>query len=123
MCYRRGDFKLEPGLGLRGQTLLPQGWSPEAKPIWAEKVWAAQPPKRKVRRKKAGTPLYKQVVNYRLSPDLLQQIEDVCGILRSPDGTLLRRQYHDGEVVARFLTYAIEAYQTGKLVLKECADA
>jgi len=120
MCYRRGDFELELKLDKRGLTLMPSGWSDEKKPIWAESAWGNKPPKkRKKRRRKNGTPLYKQMVNYRLSPDLVEQIDDVCEAQRSEDGALISRIYHDGEVVARFLTFSIEAYNDGKLALKE----
>jgi len=124
MCYRRGDFELELELDKNGLTLMRGGWSDEKKPIWAESTWSSNPPKkRKKRRRKNGTPLYKQQVTYRLSPDLVEQIDDVCEAQRSPDDDLIRRTYHDGEVVARFLTFSIEAYNTGKLALKEPEDA
>ena len=123
MCYRRDDFELELELDQRGLTLMPGGWSDEKKPIWAESTWSSNPSKKKKRRRKNGTPLYKQQVTYRLSPDLVEQIDDVCEAQRSPDDDLIRRTYHDGEVVARFLTFSIEAYNTGKLALKEPEDA
>ena len=123
MCYRRSDFELELELDKNGLTLIPGGWSPEKKPIWAEKTWGNKPhKKRKKRRRKNGTSLYKQRVNYRLSPDLIEQIDDVCEAQRTPDGDLIRRTYHDGEVVARFLTFSIEAYNAGKLALRETDD-
>jgi len=123
MCYRRGDFELELELGQNGLTLMPRGWSEEKKPIWAESTWSSKPPKKKKRRRKKGTPLYKQRVHYRLSPDLIAQIDEVCEARRNPDGSLIRRTYHDGEVVARFLAFSIEAYNAGNLALKEPEDA
>jgi hypothetical protein len=124
MCYRRGDFELELELDKNGLTLIPGSWSPEKKPIWAENTWGNKPPKkRKKRRRKNGTPLYKQFVGYRISPDLVEQIDEVCEAKRSPDGLLISRTYHDGEVVARFLAFSIEAHNTGNLALKEPEDA
>ena len=123
MCYRREDFELELELDKSGLTLMRGGWSEEKKPIWVESTWSSKPPKRMRRRRKNGTPLYEQRVNYRLSLDLVEQIDEVCEAHREPDGDLISRTYHDGEVVARFLTFSIEAYNTGKLALKEPEDA
>jgi len=123
MCYRREDFELELELDKSGLTLMRGGWSEDKKPIWAESTWSSKPPKRKRRRRKNGTPLYEQRVNYRLSLDLVEQIDEVCEAHRGSDGDLISRTYHDGEVVARFLTFSIEAYNTGKLALKEPEDA
>ena len=122
MCYSRGDFKLELELSQRGLTLIPEGWSAEKKPIWAENTWGKQSPRKKKRRRKFETPLYKQRVNYRLSYDLIAQIEEVCEVRRNPDGSLINRTYHDGEVVTRLLTFAIEAYNTGILALRDAED-
>ena len=122
MCYRRGDFRLDLELDQRGLTLMPGGWSAEKKPIWAESTWGNKLSKKKRRLRKTGTPLWKQAVYYRLSPDLIAQIEEVCEAKRNPDGSLISRTYHDGEVVARFLTYAIEAYNSGILALQEAED-
>ena len=119
ICYRRGDFELELEISQNGLTLMPGGWSAEKKPIWAESTWGSKPPKKKKRRRKNGTPLYKQRVNYRLSSDLVGQIDEVCETHRTPDGDLISRTYQDGEVIARFLTFAIEAYNAGKLALKD----
>ena len=123
MCYRRDDFKLELELDKNDLTLMRGGWSAEKKPIWAESTWSSMPQKKKRRRRKNRTSLYKQRVNYRLSPDLIEQIDEVCEAHRTPDGNLISRTYHDGEVVARFLTFSIEAYNIGKLALKEPEDA
>jgi len=123
MCYQRGDFNLDLELDKNGLTLMPGGWSEEKKPIWAESTWSSKPQKKKKRRKKTGTPLYKQRVHYRLSPDLIEMIDEVCKASRDSSGTLIRRKYHDGEAVARFLTYAIEAYYNGKLILEEVENA
>ena len=124
MCYQRGDFELELELDQNGLTLMRGGWSDEKKPIWAENTWGNKPPKKKKkRRRKNGTPLYKQRVNFRLSLDLVAQIDEVCETQRGPDGDLISRTYHDGEVVTRFLTFSIEAYNTGKLALKEPENA
>ena len=122
MCYRRGDFRLDLELDQRGLTLMPGGWSAEKKPIWAESTWGNKSPKKKKRLRKTGIPLWKQAVYYRLSPDLIAQIEEVCEARRNPDGSLISRTFHDGEVVARFLTFAIEAYNTGNLTLSEPED-
>ena len=122
-CYRRNDFELELELDKRGLTLMPGGWSEEKKPIWAENTWGKKSPPKRKRRKKTRTPLYRQMVNYRLLPDLIAQIDKVCETQRGPNGSLIRRTYHDGEVVARFLTFSIEAYNSGKLTLKEPEDA
>jgi hypothetical protein len=122
MCYRRADFELELELDRRGLTLMPGGWTDEHKPIWAESVWGKPTTPKKKRRQKSGTPLYQQRVNYRLSPDLVENIDAVCEVQRSPDGAIASRKYHDGEVVARFLTFAIEAYSTGKLALRDAED-
>ena len=119
MCYRRGDFRLDLELDQRGLTLMPGGWSAKKKPIWAENAWGKPSLPKKKRRKKNGPPLWKQAVNYRLSPELIAEIDAVCEARRSADGSLLSRKYHDGEVVARFLTFAIEAYNSGKLALQE----
>jgi len=123
MCYQRGDFKLNLELDKHGLTLMPGGWSEEHKPIWAESAWGTKPPKKKKRRKKTGTPLYKQRVHYRLSSDLIEMIDEVCSASRDSSGALIRRTYHDGEVVARFLTFAIEDYNKGKLILEEVKNA
>ena len=123
ICIQRGDFALELELDRRGLTLMPGGWSEEKKPIWAENTWGKQPATKKKRRKKGELSLYKQQVTYRLSPDLVEQIDVVCEVQRAPDGTIHSRKYHDGEVVARFLTFAIEAYNTGKLALRDADDA
>jgi hypothetical protein len=123
MCYLREDFELELELDKSGLTLMRGGWSEDKKPIWAESTWSSKPPKKMRRRRKNGTPLYEQRVNYRLSLDLVEQIDEVCEAHRGPDGDLISRTYHDGEVVARFLTFSIEAYNTGKLALKEPEDA
>jgi len=123
MCYHRADFELELELDKSGLTLMPGGWSPEKKPIWAESTWSSNSSKKKKRRRKNGTPLYKQRVHFRLSPGLIEQIDEVCETQRAPDGDLVRRTYHDGEVVARFLAFSIEAHNTGKLALKEPDDA
>jgi len=124
MSYHREDFKLELELDQRGLTLMRGGWSDETKPIWAENTWGNKPPKkRKKRRRKNGTPLYKQRVHFRISPDLVEQIDEVCETQRAPDGDLISRTYHDGEVVARFLTFSIEAYNAGNLALKETENA
>lgn len=119
MCFQRGDFELNLELDKHGVTLMPGGWSEEQKPIWAESTSGSKSPKKKKRRKKTGTPLYKQRVHYRLSPDLIEMIDEVCNASRDSSGALIRRTYHDGEVVARFLTFAIEAYNNGKLILEE----
>ena len=123
MCYRREDFELELELDQRGLTLMPGGWSEETKPIWAENTWGKKSPPKRKRRRKNGMPLYKQRVHFRLSPDLIEQIDEVCETQRTPDGDLISRTYHDGEVVARFLTFSIEAYNTGNLALKEPENA
>ena len=124
VCYSRNDFELELELDKNGLTLMPGGWSDEKKPIWAESTWSSNPPKkRKKHRRKNGTPLYKQRVHFRLSPGLIAQIDEVCETQRGPNGSLISRTYHDGEVVARFLTFSIEAYNAGNLVLKEPEDA
>ena len=123
MCYRRDDFELELELDKRGLTLMPGGWSEEKKPIWAENTWGKKSPPKRKRRKKTRTPLYRQMVNYRLLPDLIAQIDEVCETQRGPNGSLVSRTYHDGEVVARFLTFSIEAYNTGNLALKEPKNA
>jgi len=123
MSYQRGDFELNLELDKHGLTLMPGGWSNEQKPIWAESTWGNKSPKKKKRHKKSGTPLYKQRVHYRLSPDLIEMIDEICKASRDSSGTLIRRTYHDGEVVARFLTYAIEAYNNGKLILEEVENA
>ena len=122
VCYRRGDFALELELDRRGLTLMPGGWSDDHKPIWAENVWGEQPAPKKKRRKKNEISLHKQMINYRLSSNLIAQIGEVCETRRSEDGTLINRRYHDGEVVARFLTFSIEAYHTGKLALRDAED-
>jgi len=122
MCYHRGDFRLELELSQSGLTLMPEGWSTEKKPIWAENAWGKPSTQKKRRRRKSGTPLWKQAVYYRLSPDLIAQIDEVCEAQRNPDGTLISRTYHDGEVVTRFLTFSIEAYNTGKLALRDPED-
>ena len=119
VCYSRNDFELELELDKNGLTLMRGGWSDEKKPIWAESTWRSNPPKKKKRRRKNGTPLYKQRVHFRLSPDLIEQIDEVCETRRGTDGDLISRTYHDGEVVARFLTFSIEAYNTGKVSLRE----
>jgi hypothetical protein len=119
MCYHRDDFELELELDMRGLTLMPGGWSDEKKPIWAENTWNSKAPNKKKRRKKELTQLYRQMVNYRLSLDLIAQIDEVCETQRSPEGDLISRTYHDGEVVARLLTFSIEAYDTGNLALKD----
>ncbi len=123
LCYQRGDFALELELDRRGLTLMPGGWSAEKIPIWAENTWGKQPATKKKRRKKGELSLYKQQVTYRFSPDLVEQIDVVCEVQRAPDGTIHSRKYHDGEVVARFLTFAIDAYHTGKLALRDADDA
>ena len=123
MCYQRGDFKLDLELDKHGLTLIPGGWSEELKPIWAESTWTSKSQKKKKRRKKTGTPLYKQRVHYRLSPDLIEMIDKVCKTSRDSSGVLIHRTYHDGEVIARFLTFAIEAYNTGKLILEDAENA
>jgi hypothetical protein len=123
MCYQRGDFELNLELDQNGLTLMPGGWSEEQKPIWAESTWGNKSPKKKKRRKKTGAPLYKQFVGYRLSPILIEQIDEVCEARRDSDGTLIHRTYHDGEVVARFLTFSIDAYYSGKLLLEEPENA
>ena len=122
MCYRRADFELELELDRRGLTLMPGGWSNEQKPIWAESVWGKPTTPKKKRRKKNEVSLYKQQVTYRLSLDLVEQIDAVCEVQRAEDGSLMSRSYHDGEVVARFLTFAIEAFSTGKLALRDAED-
>jgi hypothetical protein len=119
MCYRRGDFKLELELDKSGLTLMSGGWTDQKKPIWAENTWGVKPPKKIRRRRKKGMPLWKQAVYYRLSPDLIAQIDEVCKTRRTLDGALISRTYHDGEVVARFLTFSIETYNNGKLVLED----
>ena len=120
MCYRRADFALELKLDSRhGLTLMPGGWSDEKKPIWAENTWGKQHPQKKNRQKKNETPLWKQRVNYQLSSDLVTVIDAVCETRRSPYGNIISRKYHDGEVVARFLTFAIDAYNSGKLTLRD----
>lgn len=123
MCYQRGDFKLNLELDKNGLTLMPGGWSEKQKPIWAESTWGSKPIKKKKRSKKTGTPLYKQRVHYRLSIDLIEMIDEVCKASRDSSGALIRRTYHDGEVVARFLTFAIESYNNGKLILEEVKNA
>ena len=119
VCYHRNDFKLELELDKSGLTLMPGGWSDEQKPIWAENTWSSNPPKKKRHRRKNGTPLYKQRVHFRLSSYLIEQIDEVCETQRTSDGSLISRTYHDGEVVTRFLTFSIEAYNAGNLALKE----
>ena len=123
MCFRRGDFKLELELSQRGLALMPEGWSAEKKPIWAENAWRSKPPKKVKRRKRNEKLLYKQQVTYRLSPDLVDQIDDICEARRNHDGSLINRTYHDGEVVTRFLAFAIEAYNSGVLALRDTEDA
>jgi hypothetical protein len=123
VCYHRGEIKLELEIGQNGLALMPGGWSTEKKPIWAENTWGKQPTKKKRRRRTTEMSLYKQRVNYRLSPDLIAQIDEVCEARRGQDGYLISRTYHDGEVVARFLTFALEAYNTGKLALEDPEDA
>ncbi|MBT3388975.1 MAG: hypothetical protein HN413_01045 [Chloroflexi bacterium] len=123
MCYRRADFALELELDSRhGLTLMPGGWSDEKKPIWAENAWGKQPPQKKKRKKKDETPLYKMFVGYRLTPHIVAEIDAVCETRRFPDGNIISRKYHDGEVVARFLTFAIEAYNSGKLALRDAEN-
>ena len=121
MCYRRADFALDLELDPKhGLTLLPGGWTQEQKPIWAENTWGKQPPKPpKKKHKRAGVDLWKQAVNYRLSPAIVSEIDAVCEVRRDADGKILSRKYHDGEVVARFLTFAIDAYNSGKLTLRD----
>jgi len=122
MCYRRDDFELELELDKNGLTLMSGGWSDEQKPIWAESTWSRKPQKKMRRRRKNEKALYKQFVGYRLSPILIKQIDDVCKARRNPDGSLISRTFHDGEVVARFLTFSIETYNDGKLALREPDD-
>jgi hypothetical protein len=123
VCYHRGEIKLELELGQNGLTLMPRGWSAEKKPIWAENVWGKPIPKKKKRRTKNETKLYQQRVHYRLSPALINEIDAACEVRRDSDGSLISRTYHDGEVVARFLTFALEAYNAGKLALEDPENA
>ncbi|RMF57286.1 MAG: hypothetical protein D6743_19170 [Calditrichaeota bacterium] len=123
MCFRRGDFSLDLELDPRyGLTLMPGGWSDEKKPIWAENLTPKKNQPKKPKKKKPKTPLHDQVVGYRLTPELVEEIERVCETRRGPDGRIIRRTYHDGEVVARFLAHAIEAYNSGRLSLKDPAE-
>ncbi len=124
MSYRRGDFTLDLELSANGLTLMPDSWSDGKKPIWAENLSGAKPPPKKKRNKKTeGIPLWMQRVSYVLPADLVTKIDRICETRTNPDGSIISRTYHDGEVVARFLAYSIEAYNSGKLTLQDSENA
>ncbi len=114
-CYARGDFQLEVGLGKRGTTLFPGGWGQDKKPVWAEKTWGKIPPEKK-RRRKSEPSLRGQMATYRLSVELVAELERIC--VPYQVGNRTEYTYHVGEVLARFLAFSIDAYTHGALFLQ-----
>jgi hypothetical protein len=115
-CHTKGEIQLTPVLSEQRLTLFPKpekGWPGKNQPGWAEKMWDFQPPSKPARKGKASqTPAKEKAwrcqVAYRDIPDEIK--------------TILRQlhQQHSvplGEVATAFLGHALDAYQSGRLVL------
>lgn len=114
LCYQRGEIHVTPVLYEQRRTLFPDprsDWGKDQLPGWYEKVWDPQPPELPVSPRKSKTveekPWQRQV-SYRGIPDEMQTA------MRE-----LHRQHNVplGEIATLLLGHALDAYQSGRLVL------
>ncbi len=110
MCYERGDLHLDAMLSEQRRTLLPEnGWSGQARARWLEKTWGLTPPRKKpvkVTPAKVERPWRDwKVVAYRLSDAIFARVDS------------LRKEKFvpSGEVLARLLMHALNAYEIGRM--------
>jgi hypothetical protein len=112
MCYERGDFRIEGVLSEQRRTVMPEhGWGGQPRAHWMEKTWGLTPPRPKpvkARPEKASQP-WRKVVAYRLSDDVMEKVSRLRQEKAAPAG----------EVLARLLMHALNAYENGRMVFVE----
>ncbi len=116
-CYQQGEIRMTAVLSNQRLTLFPatDAWGSKPRPGWFEQVWKARSPdpgtKQRNRRKADAStekPWQWPRVSYRGLPDELKTaIQE------------LHQQHHVpvGEVITLLLGHALDAYQSGRLVL------
>ena len=119
VCYQRGEFAIEPVLSNGRRTLFPdeQPSGRQQKRLrWTEKTWGLKPPRKRPGRSRQGQAVrpWKDwpVVAYRLSNDQFHTIIQICQA----------KSAARGEVLSKLLMYALDAYETGRLVFEAETD-
>jgi len=109
MCYERGDIQIDGLLSEQRRTVLPeQGWGGQPRAHWLEKSWGLTPPRPKNPKPKTekADQLWRKVIAYRLSAEVFSRIDRLRKEQDAPAG----------EVLARLLMHALNAYESGRLV-------
>lgn len=112
-CYRNGQMNLDAELCQYRRTVMPErGWDGKPRVYWLEQRWVPDPKRRaKVREKqmKSQQP-WKDwpIVAYRLSPDVLRELDAIRERLQVPMG----------EIVTRLFIKALQVYAEGNLMFK-----
>ncbi len=115
--YNRHEFALETELGPRGVTLYPGGqWGAESRPIWAVNPDGQV---QSARRRKKEKSIYKQQVSYRLPPGLVAALMAICRVPSEDHPGAQLKRHQPGEVVTRFLSFSLDAYAAGRMILTE----
>ncbi len=117
-CYRKKEIKIAPTLSRQRLTLFPDpdNWAGVKRPGWYERVWDQPAPKAANGKKsshKGDTEMVKPwkwpKASYRRLPaELVETISQLHETHSVPVG----------EIVTLFLGHALEAYQTGRLILE-----
>lgn len=117
MCYERGDLQIDAILSEQRRTVMPaQGWGGQSRAHWMEKSWGLVPPRKspvkaapeKVERPWRDWP----VVAYRLSDEVFEKVNKIWKEKYAPAG----------EVLARLLMHALNAYESGRMVFIQGSD-
>jgi hypothetical protein len=115
-CHRKGELVITPCLSRERLTLYPEGagWSGKQRPGWYERVWEeyarpSQPEKNRRNPEPASTKSWRwPKVSYRRLPtDLTAEIQRLHH----------ERNVPTGEIVTLFLSFALDAYRSGHLIL------
>lgn len=118
LCYRKKEIKIAPTLSRQRLTLFPDpdNWAGAKRPGWYERVWDQPAPKAGNGKKgshKGNTETVKPwkwpKASYRRLPaELVETIHQLHE----------KHSVPVGEIVTLFLGHALDAYQTGRLILE-----
>ncbi len=114
-CYQQGEIQIQPALSEGRLTLFPKSgdnWGKRPLPGWYEKAWDQHPPIKAAHRaqqsNKEPEKPWKWQVAYRGIPS---EIQSTLREIHQKKSVPL------GEVATLFLGHALDAYNTGRLVL------